>query len=664
MSVQFGRWNFEGMPLTAGYIKKVTAALAPYGPDSNESYSKNGLSILYRAFHTTNESRREKQPSISPSGAVITWDGRLDNRVDLIGDLGPSVIPCTSKDPLSSPTDMAIVTAAYDKWGANCLGKLIGDWALSICNPRERSVLLAKDPIGTHHLYYSIEKDEVTWSTLLDPLVLFAGKAFALNKDYAASWFSCFPAAHLTPYVGIEAVPPSCWVVLRQGKQTHGKYWDFDPGKRIRYRRDAEYEEQFRNVFATAVQRRLRSDKPVLAELSGGLDSSAIVCMADAIVAFGAESPRLDTISWYDDSYDDSQPDYNELPYFTEVERKRGRTGCHINIAVLRPEDGFPQGSDFEGDRFAATPVPNRGLSELFKQFAAYMRSQGHRVTLSGLGGESATGGGVPTPTPELQDLVATAQGLRLARQLRSWALKMRRPQLPLLFEALRGFFPFVTENTDPTLWLHPDLICRRDVAVCKIPSRIKLFGPLPSFQHYLHALDAERRLQAYFVLEPELLRERRYPYLDRDLMEFTYGIPREQVVRLGQRRSLMRRALAGIVPSELLNRKRKRFLQREPKKTISTEWPHLVAMTRNMVSSSLGIVDPDRLLEALQKSAHKREGPIDSLMRTLTLEFWLRHVTSRGILTDSISPPEKEQSLSLEDMEIQLPTRPRHSAG
>src|SRR5580704_4116444 len=116
MSVQFGRWNFESQPIALDYIDKVSAALAPYGPDSNESYSKAGVWILYRAFHTTQESRREKQPHISSSGAVITWDGRLDNRTDLINELRGSLTV--------NSTDVAIVAASYEKWGANCLGKL------------------------------------------------------------------------------------------------------------------------------------------------------------------------------------------------------------------------------------------------------------------------------------------------------------------------------------------------------------------------------------------------------------------------------------------------------------------------------------------------------------------------------------------------------------
>ena len=209
MSVQFGRWNFEGQSPAMDYIEKVGATLAPYGPDSNESYSQGGIKILYRAFHTTKESHREAQPHISLSGAVITWDGRLDNRVELIGEL---------RDPLTlSSADVAIVAAAYEKWGAGCFAKIIGDWAVSIWNPINRSLLLAKDPIGTHHLYYSVDKNQVTWSTILDPLVRLAGKTFALNGEYIAGWFSMFPAVHLTPCVGIHSVPPSSLILLRPG---------------------------------------------------------------------------------------------------------------------------------------------------------------------------------------------------------------------------------------------------------------------------------------------------------------------------------------------------------------------------------------------------------------------------------------------------------------
>jgi asparagine synthase (glutamine-hydrolysing) len=658
MSVQFGRWNFDGHPPALDYIEKVSTTLAPYGPDSNESYSKDGINILYRAFHTTKESHREKQPCISSSGAVISWDGRLDNRADLISEL---------RDSLTfNSTDVAIIAAAYEKWGANCLGKLIGDWALSIWNPRERSMLLAKDPIGTKHLYYAFDDKQLTWSTILDPLVRFAGNTFEICEEYIAGWFAIpvFPAAHLTPYIGIYSVPPSSSVLLRPGKHIVGKYWDFDPGKRIRYCTDAEYEEHFRSALATAVQRRLRCDRPVLAELSGGMDSSSIVCMADTVIAdAAAECPRLDTISWFDDSYDHLEPDSNELHWISKVEQKRGITGFHINTGALRKEEAKerdsqkPFASEFENGRFAATPIPNNSQSEFFKRCQAHVQSRGYRVTLSGIGGDEPTGGGVPTPTPELQDLLARARFVTFTRQLNAWAAKMRKKRLPLLWEAVRGFvsarvdFP---KDFRSALWLHPGFVRRNRSAFCAYPFRVKLFGPLPSFQDHIDKLKANRRLVGYCGLHAELLREIRYPYYDRDFLEFIYAIPREQIVRVGQRRSLMKRALVGIVPDELLNRRRKMFVPPEPQKDRSPEWPGLVEIGQHITINSIGIVDRDRFVEALQQARRNGDVPIGRLKRVVTLECWLRHLTIHGVLADST--PLEKQSSPIGAKELQSP--------
>src|SRR5882724_3875441 len=109
MSVQFGRWNFDGRPSAADYIEKVSTTLAPYGPDRDGSYANGGLTMLYRAFHTTKESQDETQPEVTPLGAAITWDGRLDNRSELITVLRNGLT--------INSTDVAIVAAAYQKWG-------------------------------------------------------------------------------------------------------------------------------------------------------------------------------------------------------------------------------------------------------------------------------------------------------------------------------------------------------------------------------------------------------------------------------------------------------------------------------------------------------------------------------------------------------------------
>jgi asparagine synthase (glutamine-hydrolysing) len=616
MSVQFGRWNIDGKPVDRDYLDKVKPVIAPYGPDDEASYAIPSLSILYRAFHTTKESHCETQPHVGDSGVIVTWDGRLDNRADLIRHL---------RDRLTiGSTDVSIVAAAYVEWGTGCFAKLIGDWALSIWDPKSRSLLLAKDPIGTRHLYYSVEKDQVTWSTILDPLILFAGHSFALNEEYIAGFFSFFPAAYLTPYIGIHSVPPSSSVLVRAGKHTISKYWEFDPGKRIRYNTDTEYEEHFRASFGEAVRRRLRSDSPILAELSGGMDSSSVVCMADAIISSAAaETPRLDTVSYYDDS----EPNWNERPFFTKVEERRGRTGTHIDVSSQ-----WRTKIDSDNSRFASTPGSAGKADE---QLETHMTSQRNRVLLSGIGGDEVTGG-VPTPTLELEDLLARGHFRTLARQLRAWALNKRKPWFHLFFEAARGFFPSavvgVPEHRRPASWLNPAFVKRNRAVLRGYEDRMKLFGPLPAFQENLCTLDVLRRQLGCAALASAPLYEKRYPFLDRDLLEFVYSVPREQLVRPGQRRSMMRRALVGIVPDELLNRKRKAYISRGPMADISADWVSYAGLTERMICSSLGIVQTEKFLEALQKARQGKEVSMVWVMRTLSIETWLRNLRRHGV--------------------------------
>jgi len=633
VSVQFGRWNFAGQPSAPDYLNKVNTMLAPYGPDGGDCYSDGGVSILYRAFHTVKECRRERQPHISKSGAVITWDGRLDNRAEFIA-LMRDVL-------LADSPDVSIVVAAYERWGINCFARLIGDWALSIWNPGERALILAKDPIGTRHLYYSFDKTQTTWCSILEPLVLLAGRTFALEEEYIAGWLSFFPATHLTPYVGIHSVPPSSYIRVVPGRPTVSTFWDFNPNNRIRYRTDAEYEEHFRIILAESVRRRLRSDVPILAELSGGMDSSSIVCMADTVIARGqAETPRLDTVSYYDDS----EPNWNERPYFTKVEEKRGRTGCHIDVGS-HDTSNFA----FESESFAVTPDSGLRPNEATVQLAACLISHGNRVVLSGIGGDEVAGG-VPTPTPELADLLATARFRTLAHQLKLWALIKRKPWFHLLFDAARRFFPpalvGVETTRRPAAWLQTNFVRRNQAPLIGYQTRSRMFGPLPSFQENISTLDVLRRQLACSALPLQPTYEKRYPYLDRDLLEFMCTIPREQLVRPGQRRSLMRRALVGIVPDEILNRKRKAYVTRSLTPAVSTQWASLVATNEHMISGSLGIVDPKGISEVLQRAKHGEQVPIIPLLRSAYVETWLRNLVRWKVLPDM--PNEGQQNWAM----------------
>ena len=200
MSTQCGKWNFDGRPVDPEYFNQVANLLSPYGPEGQHFYLASNVGLGFLAFHVTKESRREIQPHLSHSGDLITWDGILDNRKELVEELEASVA--------EQLTDLSIVAAAWARWGTNCFAKLIGDWALTIWRPLEQTLFLAKDFIGTRHLYYYLRPDCVTWSTVLDPLIVLAGCSFKLDEDYVAGWLSHFPATHLNSVRGGERRSP------------------------------------------------------------------------------------------------------------------------------------------------------------------------------------------------------------------------------------------------------------------------------------------------------------------------------------------------------------------------------------------------------------------------------------------------------------------------
>jgi len=129
------------------------------------------------------------------------------------------------------------------------------------------------------------------------------------------------------------------------------------------------------------------------------------------------------------------------------------------------------------------------------------------------------------------------------------------------------------------------------------------------------------------------VLEETTYPYLDQSLIEFVLSTPAEQWLRPGERRSLMRRALAGIVPAEVLSRKTKQFAARTPALMLDQHWGEIQGAYSASISARLGYVDDEQLLKTV---ADIRAGKTCALVRvlwTISLEFWLRDLAQRGLL-------------------------------
>ena len=177
--------------------------------------------------------------TVRDRGFILTWDGRLDNREELIAELRSELE--------ANPTDVAIVAAAFDRWETDCFRRIVGDWAVSIWKPEQRELLFAADYMAIRHIFYYLKNDRIWWSTDLSPLVLLSGDKFHIDDDYIAGYFAHDPDAHLTPYREIREVPPGQFVRIRNGSASVERFWRFSPKSRIRYKTDAEYEEHFRH---------------------------------------------------------------------------------------------------------------------------------------------------------------------------------------------------------------------------------------------------------------------------------------------------------------------------------------------------------------------------------------------------------------------------------
>jgi len=602
MGVQFGIWNFDGKPVDPGLIARCHSLLRPFA-DFMTTVLHCGALATIQSTDTTNRASCSDRRDIQ-----IYWNGRLDNRDELTS---------IASGPAGTRADAEIVQLAYEQEGTKLLPRILGDWALSVVREPERELILAKDFIGTKTLFYRFYGTSVAWSTVLEPLVLLEKHLPPLSEEYLAGWLSFYPEAGLTPYREIFSVPPASFVRVTPGRISIQRYWSLDSSRPVRYRNDREYEEHFLSTFRDAVRHRVDSNGRILAELSGGMDSSSMVCVADQLSDVPALE-KIDTVTYFDSA----EPNWDELPYATKVEEKRGRTGHHIDIGPQQclSDDHISHG-------FQALPMPPYARSSAGETFDRIVAASGYRVVLSGLGGDELLGG-VPTPLLELADLVARFRGIQFARQSFRWALAKKKHLLGLWRNTLASFLPPHRESSVARdwQWLTAEFRARSQEHLGFQPQRFRFIGPLPSLQANAAALQVLARQISCVSAPAPAAYEWRYPFLDRNLVVFCSSIPRNQLVRPGQRRSLMRRALVGTVPQEILDRKRKAYVSRGLVKVLAAHWRVLKEQPLRL--QEIGMVNSSALTLFVERAEHGHEIPILPLLRTLAIERWLRELT------------------------------------
>lgn len=610
MSILFGIRKHRGATASRQELFKLGAATERYALDGVSVSTQGRIGMGFQPYYTQQRSTLERLPITDIEGNMLCFDGRIDNFQELAILLG-----IRGEDH----PDSSIFMAAFHRWGDACFSKVVGDWSVALWSAREQAVYLARDHAGARSLFFQDSAGVLRWSTYLDNLIA-DEMAPCLDGQFAACYLGSEPIQDLTPYKGIRSVPPARFLVVRDNGISTRQHWDSIVTSKIRYKSDEEYEEQLRKLFRQSVERRTGPGASILAQLSGGMDSSSIVCMADQIRR-SANLSLIDTIS----HYDDTEPNWNERPYISIVESTRGKPGTHIRTSFL---DRTFDPANAEEAPFPL-PGPDSSMLEAERILQCHLSEKGYRSILSGVGGDEVLGG-VPSPLPELADFLLSGRFNRLLRASVAWCLIDRSPLIAMLANVAKfsagiyfgpdlddaGIPPWITSNYREQCIERRRLLRESGTRLGASPSTISnsltWSSVLESLPHLNHSA-----LVRY---------EYRYPYLDRDLVEFLFSIPREQLVRPGRRRSLMRRALRSIVPVEILERRRKAYVIRGPLASLQRSQAKIEALFADSLAVQHGFVDAPILLAAIDTLCNKRDPKwMLALMKTIGFELWLR---------------------------------------
>lgn len=622
MSVQAGVMSFGAPPIPAELANAIADALRPFGSESQGSYRRDDVLLVYGGDHVTVEQAGERQPFTSPTGLVMTWDGRLDNQEELVFAL--------ARQLHQDHGDVAIAAAVYEKWGTDGLRRLVGDWSLAIWDARNSRLTLASDYAGTRALYYARSAGHLHWSTSLGELAARLGHRDDLETRFVVGFLTGLGTPEISPYRRILSVPVAhalSWD--RDGRSWRSRFWT-PPIDRRHHGRFDDYLPEFRARFAQAVGSRARSTRPVYAELSGGLDSSSIVCVADRLWRHGQLAAPVHTVS----CVTDSSPESDERRFIVAVEEHIGRPGAHVLSEQVM---------DVWDETWGwVTPLHPSGKSLTMFQVA---RDHDARVLLSGRMGDVAMAN-TPEQTSAILESLEGARFIEALKRGHRWCRsagrtiwdltgKVALEYLPTRRSYVRSMLdPFGASATRPEdaaaeafhltaplaqIWReHAETRAGRLLAVHPASRRSFLADLLDSTEL--------RWLQSPPELSPVTYS---HPYADRRLIEFMLAIPANVAVQPGQPRAIMRAALEGVLPPRVRARFSKGFGDPLHLRAIRQRVPADLSELDSWCVVERSYVDLTRLRAALCEVKNGASRRLKNLQLIMALERWLRERSS-----------------------------------
>ena len=558
-----GKLYFDGTRrVEEALIRRMCAAIAHRGPDDEGYYTSGQVGLGFKRLSIIDLSPAGHQPMPNDDATVwIVFNGEIYNFLELRRELEQKGVRFRSN------SDTEVLLKLYEAHGPECIHKLHGMFAFAIWDSRRRRLFVARDRLGVKPLFYRLDADGLIFASELKALLQDPEVERVVDPVVIHNYltYQYIPGSD-SVFKGVHKLPPAHYMVWQDGKVEIHRYWKLDYVPKFEVKTSGQLrdlEEELLLRLREATKRRLVSDVPLGAFLSGGIDSSAVVAMMSQLQS---EPVRTFSIGF-------SEDDYNELPAARLVSNlfhtRHTEFRVEVNAAEMVPQLVRAYDEPYAAD----SAIPTFILSKMARQhvtvvlngdagdetFAGYDRHMAHDLATRLHGVAALLGSG---PARRLLEALPHGSSPRDPR----WRLKRFVDQLGQSPESRNAGWQ--TRFGQPEkAQLYSEAFRKQ---VLGIDSHQLLFdryreAKAADFLDRILYSDVTTYLPDCLLVKVDIATmanslEGRSPFLDHTLMEFAARIPSRLKIRNGQSKWILKRALRGVLPESILHRRKMGF--------------------------------------------------------------------------------------------------------
>ncbi len=528
------------------------------GPDDGGVFIDGNIGLGHRRLSIVDVANGVQPMFSDDHSAVIVYNGEVYNHADSRGELEQR------GHVFNNRSDTETILHLYQEYGRDCVEHMRGMFALAIWDKTKRELFIARDRFGVKPLYYVHDADgNLFFASEIKALLEAGAVKPELNYDALPDQLANHgTSGDQTLFAGVKRLTPGHTMIWRDGRLDIAEFWDLKFEPKHEPRSDADYIEEWRDLFRKSVELRLMADVPLGMFLSGGIDSSAIAAMMSSMVS---EPIKTFSIGF-------GEREANELEYARLVSRKLGTDHHEITLSPDQFFAALPQLIWHEDE-------PIGFIASIPLYFISKLASEHVKVVLTGEGSdETLAGYGRYQKALNLLDY-----GERYESLTPSFVRNAVRGGVATLPSKFGNKLnrTFLTRDADiESLFFDNFSVFGRsmqsEMLSRKTRERIADLDPYAEQNRLLAVSDAKDTLDRLLYADTktylhELLMkqdqmsmaasiESRVPFLDHKLVEFSAAMPREMKLRGGTTKWILREAMKGILPDAILNRPKMGF--------------------------------------------------------------------------------------------------------